>query len=347
VINAIIVDDESIVRKGLKLSLPWAEAGIRIAGEAASGDKALELLKEQEAELVLTDISMPGMNGLELLKRLNDQYPQISTVILTCHQDFEYIQEALRYGAIDYIVKTQLEDENIQQVLTRIFDRVTEKNKQQEAPKHSEFIENYDKFKELWTSVLWLTDNEHLARMSNAQAIPSHLKERETLLAASVSAWKDKLTIQWPQAWLNSIREVFIQDPRLVKDQLRSGRTDIMRLLRRSGYSEEIIHSILRAVEYIHLHSGRRINQDELCCNVNMSKGYFSKCFRDILGMSFIEYLQLFSVNLAKKLLASSNHPIYWIAEQSGFQDEKYFSRVFKQKTGMLPSEYRQILRGV
>jgi len=346
-INAIIVDDESIVRKGLRLSLPWEEVGIHIAGEAANGDKALDLLKDQEVDLVLTDISMPGMNGLELLKRIHDQYPSISTVILTCHQDFEYIQEALRYGAIDYIVKTQLEDENIHQVLKRIFNRVKERNRQQEIPKNGDLIGNYDKFKELWTSVLWLTDDEHLERMSNAQAIPTHMKEKETLLAVSYSAWKDKLTIQWPQARLNSIREVFIQDPRLVKDQLRSGRAEVMQILRRSGYSEDIIQAVLRAVEYIHIHSGRRINQDEICRNVNMSKSYFSKCFREIMGMSFVEYLQLFSVSLAKKLLDSSNQPIYWIAEQSGFQDEKYFSKVFKQKTGMLPSEYRKTLRDV
>ena len=91
-IQALIVDDESLVRKGLRLTFPWSKYGVEIAGEAATGEKALEFIRSQRIQLLFTDITMPGMSGLELIKELNRHHPSIKSVILTCHQDFDFIQ---------------------------------------------------------------------------------------------------------------------------------------------------------------------------------------------------------------------------------------------------------------
>ena len=125
-IRALIVDDESLVRKGLRLTIPWQDYGIEIVGEAGTGEKALDFIRGEPVDLLLADITMPGMSGLELTKRLRQEYPGIRVVILTCHQDFDYIQEALRLGAIDYIVKTQLEDMDLNAAMERICKAVRE-----------------------------------------------------------------------------------------------------------------------------------------------------------------------------------------------------------------------------
>ncbi|MBW7455400.1 response regulator [Paenibacillus sepulcri] len=109
-IQALIVDDESLVRKGMRLMFPWNKFGVEIAGEAATGEKAMEFLRAHPIQLLMTDITMPGMSGLELVRQAQELDPAIKVVILTCHQDFDFIQEALRMGAVDYIVKTQLEE---------------------------------------------------------------------------------------------------------------------------------------------------------------------------------------------------------------------------------------------
>ncbi|MBO7745313.1 response regulator, partial [Paenibacillus sp. MWE-103] len=119
-IQALIVDDEHLVRKGMRLLFPWQKYGVEIAGEAASGEKALQLLRTHPVQLLLTDITMPGMSGLELIREAHRHDPAIKAVILTCHQDFDYIQEALRLGAVDYIVKTQLEEMDLDQAMERI-----------------------------------------------------------------------------------------------------------------------------------------------------------------------------------------------------------------------------------
>ncbi|MFS0726887.1 response regulator transcription factor [Paenibacillus sp. 1P07SE] len=124
--NVLIVDDDKLVRKGLISAMPWEKYGLRVAGEARNGEKALEQLETLQIDLLLTDLSMPVMSGLELMRAVRKRYPHIFIVVLTLHQDFEYIQEALRLGAIDYVAKVQLEEEQFDEVLARICGRIAE-----------------------------------------------------------------------------------------------------------------------------------------------------------------------------------------------------------------------------
>jgi len=103
--NVLIVDDEILVRLSLKTLIPWSENGFRIVGEAQNGLEALALLEQEECHIVLTDIRMPDMDGLELISRIRRQWPQTKCVILSNHNDFEYVQQALRLGAVDYLLK--------------------------------------------------------------------------------------------------------------------------------------------------------------------------------------------------------------------------------------------------
>ena len=123
-IDVLIVDDDQLVRKGLMLAMPWDRFDMRIVGEAGNGEKALEFLSENHVDLLITDLAMPVMSGIELIRTTRKLYPDLPIAVLTLHQDFEYIQEALRLGAIDYIAKVQLEKERFEEVLGRIHDRI-------------------------------------------------------------------------------------------------------------------------------------------------------------------------------------------------------------------------------
>ncbi|MBC8079030.1 MAG: response regulator [Gorillibacterium sp.] len=123
-IRTLLVDDEHLVRKGLLHVLPWNKHGMEIVGEAGNGEEALQFLSSHTVDLLVTDLTMPIMSGFELMKEVKTLHPRLQTVILTCHQDFYYVQEALRLGAIDYIVKTQLEDHVLDEVLHRISGKV-------------------------------------------------------------------------------------------------------------------------------------------------------------------------------------------------------------------------------
>lgn len=123
----IIADDEAIIRRGIKNSLKWNELGIEIVADVEDGQKAFELSKVLVPDIVLIDICMPLLNGLELIKKLKMAIPNILIVIISGHDEFEYAKEAVRLNVIDYILKPVDEDEllvTIQKVIQILDERV-------------------------------------------------------------------------------------------------------------------------------------------------------------------------------------------------------------------------------
>ncbi len=105
--------------------------------------------------------------------------------------------------------------------------------------------------------------------------------------------------------------------------------------------SREVLLSLIHAVQYMRLHAGDKINQSDVALHISMSRSYFSQCFARFAGQSFGEMLRQLRIERAKTLLLESDAPVYEIASLAGFEDDKYFSRVFKERVGKLPTEYR------
>ena len=125
-IRALIVDDEKITRKGMIAVIPWERFGIRIVGDVGSGSAALAFLEDHPVDLAFVDVAMPGMNGIELIREMRVRRLRCAVVVLTFYDDFAYVQEALRLGAVDYVLKTQLDDEKVLEMLDRVARRVRE-----------------------------------------------------------------------------------------------------------------------------------------------------------------------------------------------------------------------------
>jgi two-component system response regulator YesN len=119
--RVLLVDDELEIRNGLKLKINWAALQFVIAGEAQDGREALALLAQESYDLILTDIRMPIMSGLELLKQCAEYYPQSKVIVLSGHDDFHYVKAALQCGAKDYLLKPVVRSE-----LTQILDKLRE-----------------------------------------------------------------------------------------------------------------------------------------------------------------------------------------------------------------------------
>jgi two-component system response regulator NreC len=111
-IQVLIADDHGVVRAGLR-ALLQAEADLEVIGEAACGVEALRLASQIRPDVVLMDISMPGLDGIEVTRRLATQAPQIRVLLLTVHEDAALLREAIRAGAAGYIVKRAVETELI------------------------------------------------------------------------------------------------------------------------------------------------------------------------------------------------------------------------------------------
>ena len=109
--KVLIVDDESIIRKGLKNIIDWKSLCCEICGEAGNGIEGIRLIRELRPHILITDINMPEIDGLSMIKETKQMLPASKIIILTGYRDFEYIQEAIRLGAFDYVLKpSKIED---------------------------------------------------------------------------------------------------------------------------------------------------------------------------------------------------------------------------------------------
>lgn len=463
-IRAIVVDDERLVRKGFIALFDWASFGIVIVGEAADGKAALELLEQTEVELLFTDITMPRLSGFELISQVRQRYPRVRSVVLTCHHEFDYVQEALRLGAIDYIVKTLLEPESADEVMNRIVARLKweigslgerlpgadeEKLQSSEALLFYPLVRDESSnellrlaivkrnpllaVKQMWLVPIMHTvsraevNRELVHSLSNrwqpvwiaglygqpleevkrvlAESVEDELFYKlhsvdmppelhyDELQAGSASRLKGQgggvleaselLDLKWmlsAQDWENFIGKIEQVRPSsgyvaafgeglcaewrgllLKESESLAMRSDIRRnhtwadwrlWLRRFsdhaqrrmmelGFSKEVMLCLIRAIVFMRQHSSGKLSQADVADYVKMSRSYFSQCFAKFAGEPFGVMLRRMRIERAKTLLLETDTPVYEIAFAIGFEDDKYFSKLFRELVGRLPSEYR------
>lgn len=118
--KALIVDDEALVRIGLKSIVNWADEGFDCVLEAGNGIEALSLVQKETPDLIITDIKMPEMNGLELIEALREEQNGASIIVLSSYGDFEFVRQAMKLGATDYILKLQMTEESLSETIRSV-----------------------------------------------------------------------------------------------------------------------------------------------------------------------------------------------------------------------------------
>lgn len=113
-IKVMIADDEPFIRQGLKILINWEQYGFTVCAEASNGKEALELMDSMSIDLIITDIKMPNMSGIELIEYTWDHISkQIRFIILSGFYEFEYARKAIKYGVVDYVLKPVQKEELI------------------------------------------------------------------------------------------------------------------------------------------------------------------------------------------------------------------------------------------
>jgi len=121
--QVVIVDDEEIIARGLEMLLPWAKYNCRVAGTASSGEEGLKLIRTLRPEILITDIRMPGMDGLTMVAALRSEMPRLQITVLTGFRDFEYAQTAVKLGVDRFLLKPSKMDE-LQEALVYMTGRL-------------------------------------------------------------------------------------------------------------------------------------------------------------------------------------------------------------------------------
>lgn len=450
-IKVFVVDDEKLVRRGIIGLIEWEKYGMEVVGDAGNGEEALEFLRREEVDLLFSDLEMPGLSGIPFLQEVKRVQPRIQIVVLTMHQEFELIQQGLRLGILDYITKAQIEEENIESLMSGIRDRyretmrhsaleerkvscddiyvweLDEKNRGEEAVRslkrrkisfetldETHLLLSADGEEEKIKACVEAVGEEHssLIKMLQVKGISYNLLE--DMLCGTVRtklfedrekgryqyryAYPELLKVQPGESRKTilelSLRMEFMVVPGVYEDSMEqirhaaltgeertaafyrfnlywsefSGKDptryfeevgafqwwyqwrdwfDEIRALviRKIGEgSEEIstMEAIHRAMSYIREHMDREITLEELLRLTGMSKSHFSRNFKKITGKTFVTYLNDMRIESAKKYLVETRQPIYWIASQVGYADEHYFRRIFRERTGITPKQYRE-----
>ncbi|MCF7924553.1 MAG: response regulator [Candidatus Izimaplasma sp.] len=209
-IKMIVIDDEALVRKGIRETINWEKYNIKIIGEANNGQKGYQLIKETNPDIVISDIKMPVMDGVQLAKKIEKEKLDLGLIILSGYQDFNFAKEALESGAFEYLLKPIDNQELIQSVLRAIERQNKKRNLESKA-------KVYDEQKELIENTLvydLLTKDYKIFQSLHQQInkIKSSLPEQGYLVVINIDEKESEITgednISFANNYLNNLNKL-------------------------------------------------------------------------------------------------------------------------------------------
>lgn len=347
-IKIIIVDDEKMIREGLVSTVPWGEMGIEVVGSADNGKTALEIALEKKPHIILTDIRMPKMDGIQLLQQVKAELPKVKVVILSGYDEFAYAQKALKYGAADYLIKPVNVDD-LKELMEQLKDSIRE-----EVNEDILWIRIQ---KELEDEVRQYIMHVRSGNIENVYTLLEKVVHKEVMSNISLEQYK-KLSINMINNLLIALKEEGIE----IKEDINDKYMNLMNLAKLEELKDwikeftneiiEIIKSdkqdnyrvvIKNALEYIQNHFKEDLSIQMVADAVHLSPNYFSHVFKKAKQESFTDYLNKVRVKKAQELLSEHFYKVYEVADMVGYSDYKYFSSVFKKISGISPTEYSEL----
>lgn len=139
-LRVLLADDEPMIIRGLKKLISWESFGLEIVGEAADGRELGELIAARQPDLILSDISMPGASGIDIIRHIHDERLPIKVVFISAYQEFAYARQALQYGALDYLIKP-VDTQQLERVVERAVSVIREESQEE---RNKEMLQHYE-----------------------------------------------------------------------------------------------------------------------------------------------------------------------------------------------------------
>lgn len=329
--NVLIVDDMEAIRNMIKRLPIWgSSSGFIIKAEAKDGEEALQLFKKQDFDLVISDIRMPKVDGIELIKELKDISPETITILLTDYAEFSFAKEAIKFGVFDYLVKP-VDKEALLNVLKKAYELL----KHREGQLYSYYPEKYvyDASKKISAG-----DNSGIDEII---AIEETIKVRTKDNLVNTEMLLEKLE--------NDIKKIVVEEHSwLIKFMGMKYEykldTWLMCMLEKlnefpavnskNQYVNKISRYLLENIE-------KEVSMNDLAEKLYLSKNYLGELFKQETGISVGEFINNAKVHRAGVLLLESDLKFYQIAYALGFNNIEYFTKIFKKIMGETPQNYR------
>jgi YesN/AraC family two-component response regulator len=346
--KALVVDDERMIRCGIQAIVPWERLGIHGIFTAASGKEALSIVKSQQPDIVITDIQMAEMTGIELIAAIRSLQKNIKIIVVTGYDEFDYARECLRMQVQDFLLKPVDEEVLIKTIRAQVKAIKAAQAKQVE---HKNNKGQLDMFREVYREFISKI-NENIGNTKQV------LRIFESLCSATNSY---NITDQYVMRCCFEIAcTVYYNYVVESKEHVDSKLNMLLFSLINAGRQEryEITHSFLEKLlhvaeneaqelvtkvkAYINEHWNEDISVAGIASYFYLSPNYFSRLFKRIANEGCNEYIVRKRIENAQYLLATTTMKIGKIAQEVGYRDTNYFSLAFKRNMGISPGQYRE-----
>lgn len=385
----LLVEDEEHLRNHMVKDVSWNEMGIGQVVGAATGEEALRLVHDFQPDILLTDIRMPGMTGIELARTLLQRWPQLRVIFMSAYSDVDYLHSALRMGSVDYLFKpVQLDD--LKSALSLALASLQELR---HAQTHTQIAEHYgDQLIQPILSHLlegdspmeqllgqmdalptWRGDGFYLAVMLH----PLALLHRDTYeacvrcLALPGFAYARQVPLQEDRQIIFLCYEAAPSSANL-EGVLRQVGTQLLSrglphvqvtcstyegtlqslygFARReqsaaaAGMQRPRVSALCeKMTELIHQrYPDHAFGAGAIAQELHYTNAYVCTVFKQKYGITIHDYINMVRIARAKELLEGTNDSLSSIAERVGYENDSYFSRVFKKSEGISPSDFRR-----
>lgn len=338
----LIVEDEELERTSMKIFLEENLMDAEIVGEAKSGFEALDILDKKDINFMLVDINIPGVDGLEVIKHARKKFPNAVIIITTAYDDFQIAHQAIKLKVDDFLLKPIRKNTLIEAVKS-FSGRIGEGGHTDRGNKLLSRLEIELKKCSYKASVDLL--REYIDQLyldeKDVNVISKHLQE----VAKSLARIAEEMGV-------GDANELMVQMEKLkIKYLLYNNKHDayneMIRMIDiifdkmniKGKLSDDGMRSV---IDYIERNLRRGISLEDVANHVNISTYYLSKIFKKEMGVNFITYVTDRKMDMAKEMLANTDIPVLNIALDLAYNEANYFSKAFKKKTGLTPSEYRE-----
>ncbi|MBQ8910635.1 MAG: response regulator [Oscillospiraceae bacterium] len=334
-LTVFIVDDEKLIRDGMKKLLKWEENGFQICGEAANGRDALREILFCMPDIVLTDLRMPAMDGLALTAALREQAPTVEVVIITGYDEFEYAKEAVRNGVFDYLLKPVSHRELLETMLRlkhKIHSRSVGYPFEEEERLLQSIRENDGDMGVRTLDVMFDRFKAAMARQTEVYKICNKILTEVDIAYKAVYGPKALAVKPEPP------KDATVQELEMVM-------RDYLSKIFHFGSVDSSDLLVEKLKQYLDTHYQENVSLKMLEDEFFFNASYISRIFKIKTGENYSDYLLRLRICRAKELLTTSNYSIRQISEMVGFGSSKYFSKVFKDMEGVQPITYRNEVR--
>ncbi len=350
--TVVLVDDEYYFRQAMKQYIAaWPEE-YRVAGESKSGKEGLALICREQPDIILMDINMPGMNGLELAGELERIFPEDRThrkiILLTGYDEFEYARKAVRLGVFDYLLKP-IDKDQLKNCLDQASRKIDGERKQQESMRIQELSRSGSFFRDNGARlVLYMRTGDLPGMESLVRNAFMEMKREQADGDFVLRRAGDMISCAFDASWegenggeeMPTLPDLSGKDADAVQEEVLRFIAERMRFLeeKRQSRKTDLPEKVMRYIG--ENYSCFNLTLQEMSKHFGVSKTVLCQQFRDAAGMTIGEYILQVRMLRARELFEKGCGNVAYAAEKCGYEDAGYFSKCFKKYFGISPKSY-------